>query len=73
MMQLNRGLSVGQNRRTPSINFSVSYEKDTTKHSEARKCPVSNNGFGSFLFRMVLVGHGFINCLASESLVVSFS
>ena len=36
--------------------------------------PVSNNGFGSFWFGMVLVGHGFINyCLASESFVVSFS
>ena len=36
-------------------------------------CPVSNNSFGSFWFSMVLVGHGFINCLASESFVVSFS
>ena len=36
-------------------------------------CPVSNNGFGSFSFGMVLVGHGFINYLASESFVVSFS
>ena len=37
------------------------------------QCPVSNNGFGSFWFGMVLVVHGFINCLALESFVVSFS
>ena len=36
-------------------------------------CPVSNNSFGSFWFCMVLVGHGFINHLVSESFVVSFS
>ena len=36
-------------------------------------CPVSNNSFGSIWFSMVLVGHGFINCLPSESFVVSFS
>ena len=43
--------------------------------SEARKkirCPVSNNSFGSIWFSMVLVGHGFINCMPSESFVVSF-
>ena len=38
-----------------------------------KHCPVSNNGFGSFWFGMILVGHGFINCLASDSFVVSFS
>ena len=37
------------------------------------QCPVSNNSFGSIWFSMVLVGHGFINCLPSESFVVSFS
>ena len=36
-MQLNRGLSVLQNRRTSSIKFSVSYEKDTTKDSRTRQ------------------------------------
>ena len=36
-------------------------------------CPVLNNSFDSFWFSMVLVDHGFINCLASESFVVSFS
>ena len=35
-------------------------------------CPVSNYGFDSFWFRMVLVGHGFISYLASESFLVSF-
>ena len=41
---------------------------------EMGHCPVSNNGFGSFWFGVVLVGHGVINCLASESFfVVSFS
>ena len=35
--------------------------------------PVSNNSFGSFRFSMVLVGHGFINCLPSESFVVPYS
>ena len=33
----------------------------------------TNNNFGSFWFSMVLVGHCFINCMASESFVVSFS
>ena len=37
------------------------------------QCPVLNNGVGSFWFGMVLVGYGFINCLASESFVVTFS
>ena len=39
---------------------------------DTEQCPVSNNSFGSFWFSMVLVGTGFINCLASESFVVSF-
>ena len=33
---------------------------------------VSNNGFDSVWFGMVLVGHSFINCLASESLLCPF-
>ena len=37
LMQLNHRLSVWQNWRTSSIKFSVSYEKDTTKDSEARQ------------------------------------
>ena len=36
-------------------------------------CPVSNNSIGSFWISIVLVGHGFINFLASESFVVSLS
>ena len=42
------------------------------RYGVCRQCPVSNNGFGSVWFGMVLVGHGFINCLASESFVVSY-
>ena len=37
------------------------------------QCQVSNNSFGSFWFSMVLTGQSCINCLASESFVVSFS
>ena len=37
------------------------------------ECPVLNNSFGSFWFSIVLVGHGFINSLPSESFVVSFA
>ena len=36
-------------------------------------CPVLNNGLGSFWFSMVQVVHGFIDCLASDSFIVSFS
>ena len=34
---------------------------------------VGSPGFCSFWFSMVLVGHGFNNCRASEFFVVSFS
>ena len=47
----------------------VSFVCDTVRS----QCSVLDNSFGSFWFSMVLVGHGFINCLASESFVVSFS
>ena len=45
----------------------------TVREDEMTQCPVSNNGFGSFWFGMVLVVHGYIDCLASESFIVSFS
>ena len=38
-----------------------------------RHCPVSNNEFLAISFSLVRFSHGFINCLASESFVVSLS
>ena len=36
-------------------------------------CAISNNRFLAVRFGLVRVGHGFINRLASDSFVVSFS
>ena len=64
-----------------SLEIKKKYSNSITAHSTFTcfwnmyniQCPVSNNGFGSFWFGMVPIGHGSINCLALGSFVVSFS
>ena len=60
--------------KTKSSPIFFSYKLSERKSLfEIAHCPVSNNGFGSFWFGMVLVVDGFNDCLALESFVVSFS